>query len=86
LLGNETVFAVQGVWNCRVKARVLTQNHDVAAVVLSGVDKGRTISSSLHPAHVLSNLAGLVSGVVTYVKTGKRRRTHPSQSGKNEVF
>ena len=85
-MGNETVFAMQGVWNCRVKTRVFAQNHDVAAVVLSGVDERRTISSSSHPPHVLLNLTGLVSSVVTYVKTGKRRRTHPPQSGKNEVF
>jgi hypothetical protein len=77
---------MKGIRNCRVEARVLKQEHYVAAMILSGIDQRRTIGGGSNPAQIFSNSTGLVSGVVTYIKTGKRWRTHPAEAGENKVF
>jgi len=81
--GNKTVLAMKGIGDCGVEARVPVQDHNVAAVILSGVDQRRTVGGCANSAQVFSNLVGLISGVVAHIEAGKRWRTHPAEAGEN---
>jgi hypothetical protein len=77
---------MEGVVQPGVKLRILAQNHEIAAVALSGIDEVRTVSNVLYTLQIFSNPPGLVTSVVTDIETSKRWQANPSQTSENELF
>lgn len=85
-MGKEAILTMEGVVHPRVKMGILAQDHEVAAMALSGIDEGRTVRGISNPVKILADPPGLVPSVVTHIETGKWRQTNPSLTSENDVF
>ena len=48
-MSKKAIFTVEGVGHLGVKTRILAQYEKIAAVALSGIDKGRTLANISYP-------------------------------------
>jgi hypothetical protein len=82
----EAILAMEGIVHSGVKMGILAQDHEVAAMALSGIDEGRTVRGISYPVEIFADPPGFVPSVVAHIETVKWWQTNPSLTSENDVF